>query len=252
MKAATHPTELTIKHVMPKLSEQLNALGEQQAALHLLIQQSQQSAVAVAELQRRRDEAMLYELQRHSEAMVRIQTGAANISSSTTALDLAIASTTPICSTSSSPPQSLPAAPLPLPSLQSTAGTSTLFSTSPASITSLAHAREVPHTSAAAMPSSLSALGAYSLSPLVKTVADAWQEWSVGFKGGPSLQSLEQEHGTKWCGGPSTPSRKAFLRRMVIIKAIRDGGDGTEEQRIAALQQKMGAHSLDWLRKQLS
>ncbi|KAL9934468.1 hypothetical protein V8E36_006924 [Tilletia maclaganii] len=153
-------------------------------------------------------------------------------------------STTPTSSSSSSRLLTyLPAAAGPSSSIQPS-GTSTLFSTSPSSIASAAQAQAVPHTAAAATTT-------YSLFSLVKTVADAWKEWSVGYKGGHSMESLELEHGTKWCGGPSKPSRKAFLRRMVIIKAIRDGEEGTEEQRIAALQRKMGAHSLDCLRKQL-
>ncbi|KAL9932277.1 hypothetical protein V8E36_008756 [Tilletia maclaganii] len=92
----------------------------------------------------------------------------------------------------------------------------------------------------------------YELNPSIKTVAQLWDEWEVGFAGGPAVKTLEQEHGTAWCGGPATSKRRAFLRRLTIIKRIRErAATSSAQEIITQLQQNMGSHSLDWLRKQL-
>ncbi|KAE8260021.1 hypothetical protein A4X13_0g591 [Tilletia indica] len=240
IEQVNHPMELALKQVMPQIHEQLQSLGEQQKSALSFIHDMQRASTTAAELQRRRDEAMMHELQRHTNAVMRIKF--ANISSQSDALD---------DSTTSS---------------SNTTTSSALFLTPSSSLSSPEEAQAVPHSATAgsavlaltagssATTSSLSPPQSliYTLSPAVKTVAQVWEEWKVGFRGAPSLESLEREHGTKWCGGPASAGRRAFLRRMVIIKAIRDTKGQTIELRIAALQQKMGAHSLDWLRKELS
>ncbi|CAD6887079.1 unnamed protein product [Tilletia caries] len=168
--------------------------------------------------------------QQHSGATQQLSSGISSSSPSTLQRELEL------------PGLGLP--PLPPPAI----GTLFSSSTSTSLITSASAAAAVERVSGA---QSAEEAAQYQLSGAVKTVAQAWQEWNVGFAGGPSLRSLEKEFGTAWCGGPSTAKRRSFLRRMVIIKTINDHQSGTLDDAIIKLDRQMGSHSLDWLRKQL-
>ncbi|CAD6970186.1 unnamed protein product [Tilletia controversa] len=234
LEQVDHPMELALKQVMPQIHEQLVALGEQQKSTLQYVQDMQRASAVSTELQRRRDEVLMHELQRHTAAVMRIKFADLSSLPSSAAADNAGASSAT--------------------TEGGTSGTSALFLTPATALNSPAEARSIPHTTSSSPPLALEAAPSlsYGLSPSVRTVAQVWEEWKVGFNGGPSLEGLEKEHGTKWCGGPASAARRAFLRRMVIVKAIQDTQGQSVEMRIAALQRKMGAHSLDWLRKQLS
>ncbi|CAD6896671.1 unnamed protein product [Tilletia laevis] len=234
LEQVDHPMELALKQVMPQIHEQLVALGEQQKSTLQYVQDMQRASAVSTELQRRRDEVLMHELQRHTAAVMRIKFADLSSLPSSAAADNAGASSAT--------------------TEGGTSGTSALFLTPATALNSPAEARSIPHTTSSSPPLALEAAPSlsYGLSPSVRTVAQVWEEWKVGFNGGPSLEGLEKEHGTKWCGGPASAARRAFLRRMVIVKAIQDTQGQSVEMRIAALQRKMGAHSLDWFRKQLS
>ncbi|KMS94603.1 hypothetical protein BVRB_017120 [Beta vulgaris subsp. vulgaris] len=71
----------------------------------------------------------------------------------------------------------------------------------------------------------------YKLCRGIETVVDLWREWTVGLGGGPSVQFLESNNGTKWCEGKS--ERRFFNRRKRIVDAIvhcaAGMNDGTSE-----------------------
>ncbi|KAL9931737.1 hypothetical protein V8E36_009305 [Tilletia maclaganii] len=241
LSQVTHPMELTLKAVMLKVSEQLTALADQQASVLNLVHFMQQEARTAAELQRRRDQAMYAELQRHTQATLRIQAGYGVTLSSYGAGPVNAANAAGRANEGREGGDEIERDDCRGGEDELSPGP--LFITSAAEVATAADARALPHIT--------SGDSLHALSPAVKTVAEAWQEWTTGFGGGPALEQLEKERRTKWCGGASSATRRAFLRRMVIIKAIRDGKDGSIEQRIVALQRKMGAQSLDWLRKEL-
>ena len=41
----------------------------------------------------------------------------------------------------------------------------------------------------------------YRMSRAVKTVKDLWREWTVGFRGGPSVTALDNRWGSRWRAG---------------------------------------------------
>lgn len=60
----------------------------------------------------------------------------------------------------------------------------------------------------------------YRMSPQVKTIPDLWQEWTVGFGGGPSVESLNIRFGCKW--RKSVAHRQWYSRRRRLIRVIQD------------------------------
>ncbi|ORE04040.1 hypothetical protein BCV72DRAFT_212062, partial [Rhizopus microsporus var. microsporus] len=52
----------------------------------------------------------------------------------------------------------------------------------------------------------------------ILTVTDAWREYSVGFSGKPSIQSLEAQFGTAWRKNRKEPC--FFSKRKELYKAI--------------------------------
>ncbi|KAL9935336.1 hypothetical protein V8E36_005684 [Tilletia maclaganii] len=188
----TSPLELSLRLVVPTISEQLNNIAQQQTLIQQQLTRDEERRQASEDLHRRRDEAIMYEIQRHNRAIAAIQSAPA---SSFVALAQV--------------------------SVPGDGAEDSLFG--------------------AAASASASAAAYFD------------EEWDTGFAGGPALKTLEKDHGTAWCGGPSTAKRRAFLRRMTIIKRIRDSTatEGTTEDVIKKLQAKMGSHSLDWLRKQI-
>jgi hypothetical protein len=86
-----------------------------------------------------------------------------------------------------------------------------------------------------------------------------WREWKQGLGGGPSIECLEQQHGTKWCVGKH--ERRFFNRRKLIIDAVEQrahtiAGDFTENAKVVAqmFEEKRGIieKSIDWISKNLS
>ncbi|KAE8183867.1 hypothetical protein CF335_g8195 [Tilletia laevis] len=250
--------ELSLRTVVPTITDKLERLSQQQVVIQQQLTRMQESKEGSEELSRRRDEAIMYEIQRHSETMRRLQTAPTTAFSSssgqssssqqhsdaTQQLSSGISSSSPSTLQRELELPGLGLPPLPPPAI----GTLFSSSTSTSLITSASAAAAVERVSGA---QSAEEAAQYQLSGAVKTVAQAWQEWNVGFAGGPSLRSLEKEFGTAWCGGPSTAKRRSFLRRMVIIKTINDHQSGTVDDAIIKLDRQMGSHSLDWLRKQL-
>ncbi|EDN05524.1 predicted protein [Histoplasma mississippiense (nom. inval.)] len=59
----------------------------------------------------------------------------------------------------------------------------------------------------------------YSLSRTIQSVPDLWREWTTGLRGGPSVQSLEDQGGS-WRKG-SSKEQMMFCRRKIIINEIR-------------------------------
>jgi hypothetical protein len=59
----------------------------------------------------------------------------------------------------------------------------------------------------------------YILSRSISTVPQLWREWTVGIRGGPSVQGLEDQYGPRW---RLKHSEKVFYgRRKVVIDEIR-------------------------------
>ncbi|CAD6885427.1 unnamed protein product [Tilletia caries] len=179
LEQVDHPMELALKQVMPQIHEQLVALGEQQKSTLQYVQDMQRASAVSTELQRRRDEVLMHELQRHTAAVMRIKFADLSSLPSSAAADNAGASSAT--------------------TEGGTSGTSALFLTPATALNSPAEARSIPHTTSSSPPLALEAAPSlsYGLSPSVRTVAQVWEEWKVGFNGGPSLEGLEKEHGTK-------------------------------------------------------
>ncbi len=61
------------------------------------------------------------------------------------------------------------------------------------------------------------------------TVADLWEEWTIGLRGGPAIRDLERE-GTTWRRSPS--ESRFFQRRKIVLDEVQrlvDGGRGAVE-----------------------
>lgn len=58
----------------------------------------------------------------------------------------------------------------------------------------------------------------YKLSRAIKTAQELWQEWTVGFQGGPSVKQLEETYKSSWRNGMA--ERQFFSRRKVVIDEI--------------------------------
>lgn len=78
-------------------------------------------------------------------------------------------------------------------------------------IAALAQAAEVPQ---------------YRMSRTIQTIPELWREWTVGLPGQPSIERLDELHGSGWRSGPAAASERQFYsRRKTLI---------TEIQRLAA------------------
>jgi hypothetical protein len=95
-----------------------------------------------------------------------------------------------------------------------------------------------PSGASATPPNSTSAVPTYQLNRDILTITDVWREYSVGFPGKPSIQSLEAQFGTAW--RKDRKESRFFSRRKELYKAIEKKVE--EERRV-----QMGA-SLDKLR----
>ena len=58
----------------------------------------------------------------------------------------------------------------------------------------------------------------YRLSRDVGTVSQLWREWTVGLSGLPSVDSLDEDFGSRWCTGSE---RQYYSTRKVIVDEIR-------------------------------
>ena len=88
----------------------------------------------------------------------------------------------------------------------------------------------------------------YRMSPQVKTIPDLWQEWTIGFGGGPSVESLNTRFGCKW--RKSVAHRQWYSRRRRLIRVIQNrisNGDAPaaviEELELARLQMGKGLNA---------
>ena len=60
----------------------------------------------------------------------------------------------------------------------------------------------------------------YRMSRAVKTVKDLWREWTVGFRGGPSVTALDNRWGSRWRAGRQAEVQWYSLR-LEVIREIR-------------------------------
>jgi hypothetical protein len=64
--------------------------------------------------------------------------------------------------------------------------------------------------------------GQYSMSRIVHTIPELWQEWTVGLQGQPSIERLDELYGSRWRSGPGKASERQFYsRRKTLITEIR-------------------------------
>ncbi|KAI8853153.1 transcriptional activator of glycolytic enzymes-domain-containing protein [Chytridium lagenaria] len=61
----------------------------------------------------------------------------------------------------------------------------------------------------------------YKMCGAITTVPFCWQEYKLGWNGGPALAELEDKYGAKW--RRSDQAKKAFNRRVKIYTLIKDG-----------------------------
>ena len=90
---------------------------------------------------------------------------------------------------------------------------------------------------------------------MVKTVEALWHEWTVGLRGRPSIDRLDQQWGSQWRAGCCS-ELQFYLLRLEVIKKIRHIvqmqriSKKTAMQQISKQQQNMQC-SLNWLCKLL-
>ena len=84
------------------------------------------------------------------------------------------------------------------------------------------------------------------------TVAQLWQEWTVGIDGGPSIRELERATNRTWRTCDKTESRY-FQRRFLIIDAIQKLIDSgmPEAEAVARLESQRGSRPLHKLYREL-
>lgn len=88
----------------------------------------------------------------------------------------------------------------------------------------------------------------------VRTVPELWQEWTIGFDGGPSVQAMDDAHGQTWRGKNHALGQFYSMRRTIINEVKRKSGNGPVRPAINELEQQRkqtGEKSLDWLAKQI-
>ena len=62
----------------------------------------------------------------------------------------------------------------------------------------------------------------YRMSRTIQTIPELWQEWTVGLQGQPSIEKLDELHGSSWRSGPAAASERQFYsRRKTLITEIR-------------------------------
>jgi hypothetical protein len=62
----------------------------------------------------------------------------------------------------------------------------------------------------------------YRMSRTLQTIPELWQEWTVGLQGQPSIEALDELHGSGWRSGPAAASERQFYsRRKALITEIR-------------------------------
>ncbi|KIM99225.1 hypothetical protein OIDMADRAFT_127126 [Oidiodendron maius Zn] len=62
----------------------------------------------------------------------------------------------------------------------------------------------------------------YRMSRTIQTIPELWQEWTVGLQGQPSIERLDELHGSSWRSGPAAASERQFYsRRKTLIAEIR-------------------------------
>jgi hypothetical protein len=102
-------------------------------------------------------------------------------------------------------------------------------------------ALQVSPTSPADM---ISAFPQYKMSQYLNSVEELWREFYDGLKGGPSIVSLEQDFGKKWCN--SAADSKFFSKRKLIIEMVLSIA---VKEAIRMLDVFWGNRTLDWLSK---
>ena len=93
----------------------------------------------------------------------------------------------------------------------------------------------------------------FSMSRTLTTVAEAWQEWTAGIAGRPSIQSLDDAWGPAW--RKLQKEKMFYCRRKVLINEIRKRAAGGDPCRaVSDLEQirLQGRRSLDALQKLLN
>ncbi|KAK9452287.1 transcriptional activator of glycolytic enzymes-domain-containing protein [Limtongia smithiae] len=63
----------------------------------------------------------------------------------------------------------------------------------------------------------------YVMAVNVRSVKDMWIEYAVGVAGGPSIRSLENQHGTAWRGGARSAQSRKFQRQRAVYDAVEKG-----------------------------
>ncbi|KAF7125749.1 hypothetical protein CNMCM5793_002042 [Aspergillus hiratsukae] len=81
----------------------------------------------------------------------------------------------------------------------------------------------------------------YHMSRTIQTIPDLWQEWTVGLKGQPSIERLDDLYGSGWRSGPEKSAERQFYsRRKTLITEIRrlaaaeDSSFGDPYQKVVA------------------
>ena len=60
------------------------------------------------------------------------------------------------------------------------------------------------------------------MSRTVQTIPELWREETVGLQGQPSIERLDELHGSSWRSGPTAASERQFYsRRKALITKIR-------------------------------
>ena len=95
----------------------------------------------------------------------------------------------------------------------------------------------------------------YQMSRTAKTVEALWREWTVGLRGGPSIDMLDWQWGSQWRAGCHS-EQQFYLLQLEIIKEIRHMAQAQRIREEAAMQQISKQQqnmqcSLDWLCKLL-
>jgi hypothetical protein len=81
----------------------------------------------------------------------------------------------------------------------------------------------------------------YCMSRTIQTIPELWEEWTVGLKGQPSIERLDELYGPGWRSGTDkTAERQFYSRRKTLITEIRrladieDPSNGDPYQKVVA------------------
>ena len=114
-----------------------------------------------------------------------------------------------------------------------------------------AHSALAPAENAADSTAAEAPSPSYSMSRNLSTGLQAWQEWTVGVGGGPSIQSLDDSHGPAW----RRKDKMFYSRRKVLIDRIRQLSAGGDPRRACSDLEQIrlqSNRSLDALQKWLN